>query len=135
VSRVAIFALAFVLAAAACGCEITLPGSDAGAGSDASSGAGDASTSQTVGDQCTTIFTELCSQAIRRCGLQGFTLDQCISANMPTCCSGSVCGETSRSSPDQVTACTQALDAEDCNALVNDTTPPACQGVPQRPSS
>lgn len=115
-------------------CTITLPGSDAGAGDDAGAdAAADATTPQTVGDQCSTIFAELCSQAINRCGEMGFSLDQCINANMPTCCTGSVCSETSKSTPDDVTSCTQAIDAEDCNALANNATPSACQGVPQKP--
>jgi len=115
-------------------CTLTLPGSDAGAGAGDDGGAdADATMPQTVGDQCSTIFAELCSQAINRCGEAGFSLDQCINANMPTCCTGSVCSETSKSSADDVTACTQAIDAEDCNALATNTTPSACQGVPQKP--
>jgi hypothetical protein len=113
-------------------CTLTLPGADGGAESSDAAAEAEAA-AQTVGDQCTAIFTELCTQAVNRCGLQTFSVDQCISADMPSCCTGSVCNETSKSAASDVTACTQQIDAEDCNALVNSTTPPACQGVPQKP--
>jgi hypothetical protein len=127
-------AVGVTLIAAASGCTITLPGADGGAGSeDSGTGAEAEAAAQTVGDQCTTIFTELCTQAINRCGLQGFSVDQCVSADMPSCCTGTVCNETSQSPASAVTGCTQAIDTEDCNALVNSMTPAACQGVPQKP--
>jgi len=49
----------------------------------------------TVGDQCTAVVTEFCSQAIGRCMVLGFTLKDCIDADMPMCCTGSVCNRTS----------------------------------------
>ena len=107
-------------------CTLTLPGSDAG--SDAS-----ATGPQTVLEQCNTIYTELCQQAIGRCDLQGFTLNDCITNNVDTCCMGSVCNETSQSSAAAVAACTSALDAEDCYSLSTNSVPSACQGVPQKP--
>ncbi len=116
--------VSLVLGGAAC--EITLPGDDAGG----AGGGGDAAAAQnqTVGDQCSTIFTELCTQAISRCGLGGFTLDQCINANLPTCCTGSACNDKSQFSASDVAACTGAIDSEDCNAVATNTTPSACTG-------
>jgi hypothetical protein len=126
VIRVVRRASAALAAMCASACMITLPGSDAG--SDASSGGG-----QTVLDQCTAIYTELCQQAIGRCALQGFTLDECVRNNVDTCCAGSVCSETARSSVAAVAACKSALDAEDCYSLSTNSTPSACQGLPQKP--
>jgi hypothetical protein len=118
---------AVVLAAmSASACMITLPGSDAG--TDASS-----TGTQTVLEQCTAIYTELCQQAIGRCGLQGFTLDECIKNNVDTCCAAGVCNEQSKSSAAAVDACKSALDTEDCYLLSTNSTPSACQGLPQKP--
>lgn len=96
-------------------------------------GAGDAGP-QTVGDQCTAIVTELCEQAASRCGIGlAYTQDECVSAEMPSCCTGSACSALSLSPQSAVDACKQALDAEDCNTVANDVTPDACAGVPQMP--
>jgi hypothetical protein len=107
-------------------CTIKTSGSDAGA-IDSATG------SQSIGDQCTAIATEFCAQAINRCGITGFTLNDCITNDVPMCCAGSVCGETSLSSPTAIAACRNAIDALDCNFIVNSTLPPACAGVPQKP--
>jgi hypothetical protein len=85
----------------------------------------------TVGDQCQEIFKELCLKG-QTCGISGVTLDQCISANMPTCCTGSQCSAVSGSSEAAVSACKQAIDAEDCNSVANNAVPAACQGVPSK---
>jgi hypothetical protein len=105
-------------------CEITLPGDDSGA--DSGSTTDVAVQTQTVGDQCSTVFTEICSQAITRCGDTGFTLDQCISANLPTCCTGSQCNQVSQVPSSSVSACTAAIDNEDCNLIANSNTPAEC---------
>lgn len=117
-------ALAIALFCAA-GCRLS-PGSSSDAG------APDAP-AQSVGDQCEAIFAELCTQAVTRCALPGFTIDQCIASDMPSCCTGSSCNQTALSSAAQVEACKRAIDAEDCNAIVNSSTPGECQGVPRRP--
>jgi hypothetical protein len=119
-------AAAALAAMSAIACTLTLPGSDAG--SDASS-----TGVQTVLEQCTAIYTELCQQAIGRCALQGFTLDDCVRNNVDTCCAGSVCNETSQSSTAAVDACKSALDTEDCYLLSTNSTPSACQGLPKKP--
>jgi hypothetical protein len=117
--------LTLVLASAPIACTIAPTASDAGA-SDAGS--------QTVGDQCTAILTELCQQGVGRCGIGlAYTLDECVSANMPTCCAGTTCSEQSLSPEAAVDACKQAIDAEDCNSMANSVTPDACSGVPQKP--
>jgi hypothetical protein len=110
--------VALAMAAGACVPDTT-SGSDAGA--------------QTVLEQCTAIYTELCQQAISRCDLMGFTLNDCVTNNVDTCCTGSVCNETSLSSAAAVNACTAAIDAEDCYSLSTNATPSACQGLPQKP--
>ncbi|HXN30361.1 MAG TPA: hypothetical protein VN894_00810 [Polyangiaceae bacterium] len=117
--------LALALASATVGCTIKALASDAGT-SDAGS--------QTVGDQCTAIMTELCEQAASRCGIGlAFTLDQCVSSNVLTCCTGSACGATSPSPQSAVDTCKQAIDLEDCNSMANSVIPDACSGVPQKP--
>ena len=109
----------FVLAVLGAGCVYTpTSGSDAGAG--------DAGM-QTVGDQCMAIDTEFCSQAINRCALVGFTLADCISNNMPTCCTGSACAKLSMYPQSAVDVCKNDIDVEDCNAIVNSVTPQTCQ--------
>jgi hypothetical protein len=95
-------------------------------------GGTDAGPAQTVGDQCTAIFTEFCMQAISRCGYTT-PLDQCISSYLPTCCTGSSCNVTSQSPASAVDACKQALDAEGCYPISLNTTPPECQGIPKKP--
>jgi hypothetical protein len=88
---------------------------------------GDATlTGQTLGDQCTTVFTQLCTQAITRCGDTGFTVDQCVSANLPTCCTGSHCSQVSQLSSSDVSACTSAIAAEDCQRIALSSSPSQC---------
>jgi hypothetical protein len=123
----------FILASAWVGtltsaCELTLPGDDSGAGADTGSTTDVVAQTQTVGDQCTTVFTELCTQAINRCGSTGFTLDECINANLPTCCTASQCNQSSQVPASTVSACTTAIDSEDCNLIATSTTPAECMG-------
>jgi hypothetical protein len=116
------------------GCEITLPGADAGsdAGATATADAG-SQTSQTVGDQCSAIIAAFCNQAVGPCGMVGFTLADCVANDMMMCCMGTACNATSGSSTATVIACTSAIASEDCNLVANSTLPMACQGVPQQP--
>ena len=108
------------------GCTIkTDSGTDGGTASEGGT--------QTVGDQCAAIYTELCSVDINQCGATGFTLDQCVSSNEAACCTGSVCNETSKSPSSAVDACKSAIDVEGCYAISIDNIPAACQGVPQKP--
>jgi hypothetical protein len=113
-------------------CTLTLPGSDDGG---AEGGTTTTQTqTQTVGDQCSTIATELCMQA-PRCNLGSFSVD-CVNSEVAACCTGSACNAKSQSTASQVSACTQAIDNLDCNLIVNysaTTEPPECQGVPQMP--
>jgi hypothetical protein len=117
-------ASAALAAMSASACMITLPGSDAG--SDASS-----TGTQTVMAQCNAIYTELCQQAIVRCDVQGFTLDDCVKNNVDACCSRNACSAMSQASAAAVDACKMALDTEDCYLLSTNTPPSACQGLPQ----
>lgn len=107
----------------AAACTIGPPTSDAG-----TSEAG----AQLVSDQCNSIVIAYCMRAIGGCGVL-YTLSQCIADELPTCCSGTKCNATSRSTPGAVDACTAAISAEDCNSVV--TTGPSglapCQGIPQ----
>jgi hypothetical protein len=122
-TRVVSFGVVSVLVCSACTLHTTAD--DAGV-ADASA--------QTVGDQCSAILTELCLQASSRCGIGlGVTLDQCIGANLPVCCTGTACNATALSSRSEVTACQQALDVEDCNSMANNVTPGPCVGVPRKP--
>jgi len=86
----------------------------------------------TVGDQCTAVVTEFCSQAIGRCMVLGFTLKDCIDADMPMCCTGSVCNRTSTLPASTIDTCKAAIDAEDCNGIANSQLPAQCLSVPQK---
>jgi hypothetical protein len=111
------------LAMSGSACELTLPGGDDGG----EEGSTEATTgTQTLGDQCIAVFNELCKDAINLCNEGGFTLDQCIAANTPTCCTGSACAAKSNLSPADVSACTTAIDNEGCNAIATNTTPAEC---------
>ncbi|MGO9838739.1 MAG: hypothetical protein ACLP1X_31555 [Polyangiaceae bacterium] len=110
------------------GCDITLPGS--GGGGDAEADATSDSGSETVGDQCTTIVTEFCAQVTGRCFVAGVTLSDCLSNDMPMCCTGTACNATSTSSAATVATCTSAIDAEDCSSVVATGLPTECTGVP-----
>jgi hypothetical protein len=83
-------------------------------------------TSQTIGNQCTAVFTELCTQAITRCDVSGFTVDECINDNLPTCCTGSRCNQVSQFSSSDVSACTSAIDAEGCELIAMSNSPSQC---------
>ncbi len=120
--------VALALDAGTTACTLTLPGSDDGGADGSSGGTGGNAGNGTPTQQCTTVFTELCTQAISRCGLQGFSLDQCINANLPTCaCEGSACSQASHFPTSDVSACTSAIDQEDCNAIINSVSPAACE--------
>jgi hypothetical protein len=120
-----LLAAVLAVAAAAAGCTLKVTPPDDGA-------AADAGPAQTVGDQCNAIYTELCTQGINRCGFVT-TLGECLQGDLPNCCTGSICSELSKSPASAVDACKSALDAEDCNGIANGVSPPACQGVPQKP--
>jgi hypothetical protein len=86
----------------------------------------------TVGDRCAAVVTEFCSQAISRCMVLGFTLKECIDADMPMCCTGSACSRTSTLPPGTINACKAAIDAEDCNGIANSQQPTECLSVLQK---
>jgi hypothetical protein len=114
--------LSAVLCGALAACSIHVTPSDAGA---------DAAP-QTVRDQCTAIYSELCMQAIGRCGIVA-TLDMCITNGVDMCCTGSVCDQTSKSPASAVDACKSAIDGEPCYGIAINNVPAECQGVPQKP--
>lgn len=104
-------------------CTLTLPGSsDAGANDAPVASVG------TVGQVCTQILTELCTQAIDRCGEMGFGISDCVTDDMSQCCSAT-CGTASTASSGTVDACKSAFDTEDCNSIVNSTTPSECESL------
>jgi hypothetical protein len=109
---------------AAGGCTLTTTGDGAGTGAGTST--------QSVGDQCTAIATEYCTQGINRCGVLE-PLDTCVNSFVLRCCTGSACNQTAQSSSAEVDACKQALDAEDCNGIVNGASPTACMSLPRKP--
>jgi len=123
----AIAAIAPAMAVGVSGCII----GDAG-GDDGSAAAGDGG-GQSVGDQCTAIATEWCTQAINRCAMAGFTLNDCVQNDLTMCCTGSVCSETSKSPASSIDTCKTAIDQVDCNYIANSTLPSECQGLPQKP--
>jgi hypothetical protein len=118
-------AVAAVLAA---GCTITLPGADAGSGTGTATGTD--ATTQTVNDQCIAIANEFCSQAVTRCGSVTFTQAECVANDMSTCCQGSSCNATSSVSASTISACTAAIDKEDCNLIANSMLPAECPTLP-----
>jgi hypothetical protein len=105
------------------------PDADAGSGSSGGgSSSGSSSGSQTVGTQCTAIVTEFCQQAVSRCGLAGFTVADCVSSDMPQCCSsGNTCDAASSQPASSVDTCKTDIDSEDCNAVTNSALPDSCQ--------
>jgi hypothetical protein len=120
--------LAAALAAlAVTGCTLTVTQPDAGADAGPAADAG----AQTVGDQCTQIYTELCMQG-GRCAI-AVSLSDCVSNYQAACCAGSVCNETSQSPASAVDACKTAIDAEGCYDVSLGNLPTACQGLPQKP--
>jgi hypothetical protein len=102
-------------------CTLTLPGSsDAGATGTSTAEAGVG----TVGQVCTQILTELCTQAIDRCGYS-YTIPTCVQGDMSMCCL-TTCSEESDASASTVSSCKSAFDDEDCNAVTVGTTPSEC---------
>lgn len=107
-------------------CNLDLPGYDAGSGDDAGAPTG------TLGSQCTAIVSEFCSQAINRCALQGFSQSDCVTNDMPQCCtSGASCDQKATQPQSAVDSCKSDIDIEDCNFVVNSTLPPSCQAFLQ----
>jgi hypothetical protein len=115
----ALVVLPLALALAAPGCE--LPGSDTTSDGGCADDAG-----QKVGDQCTTVYTELCKQA-SRCNISITSVTDCATSDVAQyCCTGSACSAWSCQAPSQVSACTADIDNEDCNAIVTNQTPSDC---------
>jgi hypothetical protein len=118
---------AFYFSSALDPCNFDLPGYDAGEDSSTSDAT---TTKETVGTQCTTIITAFCQQATGPCALQGFTLSDCVSSDMPECCSsGTTCEQDSTYSSADVSQCTSDISAEDCNSVTNSTLPSSCQSL------
>lgn len=105
----ALLAAATTLALIALGCS---------ASSGASAAAQCADAGQTFGEQCTTVYTELCKQ-YARCGIPSSSIDDCASsAAAQSCCTGSSCDDAgSCQAPAQVSACTSDIDNADCNTI------------------
>ncbi len=111
-----VLALALAGAGLVLGCS--LPGSSSASDGGCADDAG-----QKVGDQCTTVYTELCKQAVR-CNISITSVVDCASNDVASyCCAGTTCNAWSCVAASQVTACTADIDTEDCNAVVNNVTP------------
>jgi hypothetical protein len=102
-------------------CVLTLPGGDDGG---AESGTGTTQT-QTVGDQCTTVWTQFCKDAIVLCN-ESLDLNNCVATGTLECCTGSACASKAQSSAADVTTCTTAIDQEGCYAIAMGATPAEC---------
>jgi hypothetical protein len=108
-------------------CGLDLPGTDAGDDSGESDAAAGPST---IGAACTQIVTEFCQQAVNRCNLTGFSVSDCVSADMSYCCSsGDTCDQKSTASSSDISTCKSDTDQEDCNFVVNSTLPPSCDSL------
>jgi hypothetical protein len=106
-------------------CDLNLPGYDGGE----EGGSTDATTTTTIGTQCTQIITELCSQGLSRCALS-YALSDCVAQNETQCCSsGDSCDQKSTSSQSDVDTCKTAIDNADCNYIVNAQLPDECQSL------
>ena len=83
---------------------------------------------RTRGDQCESVLSAFCQKAAS-CAI---SVDQteCVSGNLIMCCVGTGCDVVSTISEETVTACEQTIMAEDCNDVVNTTTPTSCLGSP-----
>lgn len=92
------------------------------ASSGASGAAQCADAGQTYGEQCTTVYTELCKQ-YARCGIPASSIDDCASsAAAQSCCTGAGCDDAGAcQAPAQVSACAADIDNADCNIIVNFT--------------
>ncbi len=88
--------------------------------SSAGTGNGCADAGQTFGEQCTTVYTELCKQ-YARCNMPASSINDCASsAAAQSCCTGSACDDAgSCQAPAQVSACQADIDNADCNIIVN----------------
>jgi hypothetical protein len=96
------------------------PGCSASSGASAAAQCADAG--QTYGEQCTTVYTELCKQGAR-CGTATGSISDCASnAAAQYCCTGSACDDAGAcQAPAQVSACASDIDNADCNIIVNFT--------------
>jgi hypothetical protein len=75
----------------------------------------------TLGDQCNSVYTTLCAQA-GRCNLPADP--SCVAGTVSHCpCSVENCDASSCTTQSYVAACQSDLGSEDCNAIVNYTTP------------
>jgi hypothetical protein len=125
--------LAFALSSALClsagldPCTLGPSTDDGGGGSGSSSGGAP----PTIGSQCTAIVEEFCTQAVQRCALAGFTVSDCVTNDMPDCCSvvSGTCNQTSNEPASAVDTCKSDIDTEDCNFVVNSTLPDSCQAL------
>jgi hypothetical protein len=108
-------------------CTIGPAAGDGGTGGGAGGGTTTTGPRQ-LGDQCESVLTVFCQRAGSCAVLTD--LSTCISGNMALCCVGSACSATSTVSEATVTACEQAIMAEDCNDVVNTTDPTSCLGSP-----
>jgi hypothetical protein len=118
------FASAIVCAAlllATPACTIGPVGGDGGTG-----GSPTTTSARTLGDQCTSVLTTFCQKA-GTCAVLT-SLSDCITGNMPLCCTGTACDATSTVSESTVTDCEQMIMAEDCNDVVNTNNPTTCLG-------
>jgi hypothetical protein len=102
--------LASVLALLETGCPLL----DNNKGSDASCDGG-----PTLVQQCSSVYTEYCSQASTRCNIS-VPSDCAAQATMAHCpCAVESCDASSCETLGSVTACKTDLDSLDCNAIVN----------------
>jgi hypothetical protein len=115
VAVVSLLAAATTLGLMALGCS---------ASSGASAAAQCADAGQTFGEQCTTVYTELCKQ-YARCGTPTSSIEDCASNDVAQfCCTGSACDDAgSCQAPAQVSACTSDIDNAECNTITTFTLP------------
>ena len=106
------------------GCTFSLADSGADSGSDG------AVTTETAGEQCNQILAEFCMQATNRCGIGGFSVDQCISNDLSSCCDGPsplpACSAVSTFPSSDVSSCTAVIETEDCDLIATSSQPSAC---------
>ncbi len=114
-----VVAILTLLAAAMAGGLLAL-GCSSSSGASAAAQCADAG--QTYGEQCTTVYTELCKQGAR-CGTSTGSITDCASnAAAQYCCTGSACDDAGAcQAPAHVSACASDIDNADCDILVNFT--------------
>lgn len=117
----ALFALLLVGASSACTIGPASSSGDAGT-TDANAATG------TIGDQCTRIYTALCTNAIQNCG-QSFQLATCVQNGETMCCVDK-CSHPAITPDVTIDSCVRAVSAESCNDVVNNAIPDVCRGVP-----